>query len=61
MWPWIRLEQHDLFTPGHPAVGALATALNRWMEATGQLAGFDEDLAAAKAKEEELRALGYLE
>ena len=55
------LEQHDLFTPGHPAVGPLTTAVSRWLEATGQPAGFLEKLAATKAKEEELRALGYLE
>ncbi len=54
-------EQHDLYAPGHPAVEALSAALNRWMEATGQLARFGEDLAAAQAQEDQLRALGYLE
>ena len=39
----------------------LAAALNNWMAATGQLLRFDEDLAAAQAREDELRALGYLE
>ncbi len=55
------LEQNDLFPTGHPAIGPLAAALNRWMAATGQLVRFDEDLAAAKSREEQLRALGYLE
>ncbi len=55
------LEQHDLFAPGHPAVGILTAALNRWMAATGQLVRFDEDIAAAKAREDQLRSLGYLE
>ncbi len=55
------LEQHDLFVPGHPAVGSLTTAVSQWLEAMGRPAGFLEKLAAAKAKEEELRALGYLE
>jgi arylsulfatase A-like enzyme len=55
------LEQHDLFMPGHPAVGSLTTAVSQWLEAMGRPAGFLEKLAAAKAKEEELRALGYLE
>ena len=55
------LEQHDLSRPGNPAIGAIATALNRWMAATGQFVRFDEDLAAAQAREDQLRALGYLE
>ena len=55
------LELIDLYSPSHPAVRPMAAALNRWMEATGQLLRFDDDLAAAKAKEDELRALGYLE
>jgi len=55
------LEQTDIYTPGDPAAVSLAAALNRWMEATGQWVRFDEELAAAQAKEEELRALGYLE
>lgn len=55
------LEQDDLYSPGHFAAGPLAAALDRWMAATGQLMRFDEELAAAQAKEEELRALGYLE
>ena len=55
------LEQHDLFTSSHPQVGRLSAALNAWLKDTGQLVSFDEALAASKAKEEELRALGYLE
>jgi len=55
------LEQHDLFSPDHPEVPGLSEALNRWLADTGQLARFDEDMAAARIKEEELRALGYLE
>jgi arylsulfatase len=55
------LEQHDLFSPDHPEVPGLSEALNRWLTDTGQLARFDEDMAAARIKEEELRALGYLE
>ena len=55
------LEQHDLFRKDHPEVARLSDALNQWLTDTGQLMRFDEELAAARAKEEELRALGYLE
>jgi len=55
------LEQHDLFTPNHPEGDRLGTILNGWLKDTGQWVRFDEALAAGKAKEEELRALGYLE
>ena len=55
------LEQNDIYSPGSPGTEALVAALNRWMAATGQLVRFDEDLAAAKSREEQLRALGYLE
>jgi len=55
------LEQHDLFSLDHPEVTRLSDALNRWLTDTGQLMRFDEELAAARIKEEELRALGYLE
>ncbi len=54
------LAQHDLFTPSHPDVDRLGEALNQWLKETGQWVNFDAALAAAKAKEEELRALGYL-
>jgi len=54
-------EQSDIFRPDHPEAKRLSTALNRWLKDTGQLMRFDEELAAAKAKEAELRALGYLE
>jgi arylsulfatase A-like enzyme len=55
------LEQHDLFRKDHPEVARLSDALNQWLTETGQLMRFDEEIAAAKKKEEELRALGYLE
>lgn len=54
------LEQHDLYTPGHPDGERMTAKLNQWLEEIGQGVRFDEALAAAKAKEEELRALGYL-
>jgi arylsulfatase A-like enzyme len=54
-------EQFDLFRPDHPEALRLSEALNGWLTDTGQLLRFDEELAAARAKEEELRALGYLE
>jgi hypothetical protein len=38
----------------------MGAVLNRWLKDTGQWVRFDEALAASKAKEEELRALGYL-
>ena len=50
----------DLFTPSHPDGDRLGAALNGWLKDTGQWVRFDEALAASKAKEEELRALGYL-
>jgi arylsulfatase len=55
------LEQSDLYDPEHPEVGRLREMLDLWLTNTGQLASLDEDLAAAKAKEDELRALGYLQ
>jgi len=55
------LEQDDLYAPGLPAAGPLMAALNNWMAQTGQLLRFDEELAAAQAREDQLRALGYLE
>ena len=54
------LEQHDLFAGGGPEIDRLGTVLNQWLKDTGQWVRFDEALAASKAKEEELRALGYL-
>jgi arylsulfatase len=54
-------EQFDLFRTDHPEAVRLSDALNGWLTDTGQLMRFDEELAAARAKEEELRALGYLE
>jgi len=55
------LEQHDLFAGGSPEIDRLSTTLNQWLKDTGQWVRFDEALAASKAKEEELRALGYLQ
>ena len=55
------LEQRDLFAGGRPEVEKLSAALNRWLQDTGQWIRFDKALAAGKAKEEELRALGYLQ
>ena len=55
------LEQHDLYAPDHPAVAPLTKALNDWLAANGQALKFDEALAAARAKEEELRSLGFLQ
>jgi len=54
------LAQHDLFPQNHPEADRLGTVLNGWLKDTGQWVRFDEALAASKAKEEELRALGYL-
>jgi arylsulfatase len=54
------LEQHNLFTGGSPDVDRLGAALNRWLDETGQWVDFDAALAAGKAREEELRRLGYL-
>jgi arylsulfatase A-like enzyme len=54
-------EQSDLFSTDHPEARRLSDALNGWLTDTGQLMHFDKELAAARAKEEELRALGYLE
>jgi len=54
------LAQHDLFAPNHPEGERLGAVLNGWLKDTGQWVRFDEALAASKAKEEELRALGYL-
>jgi arylsulfatase A-like enzyme len=54
------LEQNDLFTASHPEGDRLGAILNGWLKDTGQWVRFDEVLAASKAKEEELRALGYL-
>ena len=55
------LEQSDLFHESHPEVGLLTTSLNQWLSATGQRFRLNETMAAAKVKEEELRALGYLQ
>jgi arylsulfatase A-like enzyme len=54
------LEQDDLFTQSHPEGERLGAVLDGWLKESGQWVRFDEALAASKAKEEELRALGYL-
>jgi arylsulfatase A-like enzyme len=54
------LAQRDLFSSRDAEVERLSAALNTWLEDTDQALNFDAALAAAKAKEEELRALGYL-
>jgi arylsulfatase len=55
------LEQQDLYDPSHPEFTPLSDALNRWFEETGRLERLGESATAARAKEDELRALGYLE
>ena len=55
------LEQHDLFAADTPALEALVSNLDDWLKKTHQLVRLEETVAEAKAKEEELRALGYLE
>jgi arylsulfatase len=55
------LEQRDLFARNHPEGERLGAVLNGWLKDTGQWVRFDEALAASKAKQEELRALGYLQ
>jgi arylsulfatase len=55
------LEQDDLFDPAHPELGPLKTALDEWLEMTDRRLSLRLSLAADRAKEEELRALGYLE
>ena len=55
------LEQHDLYSASHPELGPLIDALGGWFERTNRLGRLEESAAAARAKEEELRALGYIE
>ncbi len=54
------LAQRDLFAAGRPEVDRLGDALNGWLQDTGQWVEFDKALAASRAKEEQLRELGYL-
>ena len=54
------LEQRDLYTQNLPQAERMGVVLNWWLKETGQWVRFDEALAASKAKEDELRALGYL-
>jgi arylsulfatase len=55
------LEQQDLYDPAHPEFAPLRNALFGWLDETSQRGRLDESTAADRAKEEELRALGYLE
>ena len=55
------LEQNDLYDPLHPEHRPLRDALDSWFAGTGRLGRLDESLAAAMAKEEQLRALGYIQ
>jgi len=55
------LEQHDLYDPFHPEFDSLKSALDGRLDQTGKRTRLHESLIADKAKEEELRALGYLE
>jgi arylsulfatase len=55
------LEQSDLFDPVHPEFGPLKSALDGWLERTSKRMRLSESITADRAKEEELRALGYLE
>jgi len=55
------LEQNDLYDRSHPELGPLRSALEAWLEDTSKAGRILDSLAAARAKEEELRALGYLE
>ena len=55
------LEQENLASRDESQTERLAGELNDWLRATGQWVRFDHALAAGKAQEEQLRALGYLE
>lgn len=55
------LEQRDLFDSSHPEFTPLLDALDGWLESTGERVRLEKAIAAAQSKEEELRALGYLE
>ena len=55
------LEQLDLYDPAHPEFAPLRNALVGWLDQTGKRGRLDESTTADRAKEEELRALGYLE
>ncbi|MEE4274000.1 MAG: sulfatase [Thermoanaerobaculales bacterium] len=55
------LETDDLYASTHPCVDTLTAELNSWLDRTGQWVHFETTLAASKAQEEQLRALGYLE
>ena len=54
------LAQRNVFSGSHPEAERLGNALKDWLQVSGQWVRFDAALAASKAKEDELRALGYL-
>ena len=56
-----RLEQNDLYDPSHPEFGPLKSALDGWLEQTGRQMRLHDSVMADRAKEDELRALGYLQ
>ena len=55
------LEQRDLYNPSYPEFGPLKSALDGWLEQTSKRMRHHESIMAGRPKEEELRALGYLE
>jgi arylsulfatase len=55
------LEQTDLFASHSDEARGLNLALETWLKETGQWDHFDLALVTAKAKEDQLRALGYLQ
>jgi arylsulfatase len=55
------LELDDLSSSGGAELDRLASELDAWLDRTGQREFFDLALASARAQEEQLRALGYLE
>jgi len=55
------LEQNDLYDPSHRELGPLRSELDGWLEQTSKRMRLHESIMADRAKEEELRALGYLE
>ena len=55
------LEQNNLYDPSHPELGPLRSELDGWLGQTSKRMRLHESIMADRAKEEELRALGYLE
>ena len=54
-------EQHDAYRPESPQAALLEQGLEEWLKMTLEGTDLGDALAAARAKEDELRALGYLE